>query len=175
MDVASLGAWSWTKEVETAQSETCRRLLAHCHAQICGNWPMPKEILDPVLIPRDLLPWLCIMDVEPDGEFRFRLFGTGLVSGYGRELTGKRLRDTVTGEPIERVHEIFSTAVARRTPLVTLTSFGTPGGPISYERAIIPLSSRTGIISWLLVVLHLLETPGAGNILELVSKPGPSR
>jgi hypothetical protein len=54
-----------------------------------GRLPGRKD-LEPAKI-TDILPWMLILDVVPDGQeyrFRFRLFGTGLVERAGRELTG---------------------------------------------------------------------------------------
>jgi hypothetical protein len=40
----------------------------------------------------DLRPWLghlMVLDVLPDGDFRYRLYGTALVSMFGFDLTGR--------------------------------------------------------------------------------------
>lgn len=47
------------------------------------------------LVPRDLvelLPSLCIAEPVGDGDWRFRLIGTGLVDRFGSEFTGRTVR-----------------------------------------------------------------------------------
>jgi len=64
----------------------------------CNGHALPSRAhFDPVTMPRELLPWVTIFDVEYDPiRFRVRLVGTGIVSAMGMETTGAYL-DQIAG------------------------------------------------------------------------------
>jgi hypothetical protein len=54
-----------------------------------GDRPMPDRAeLDPLDMPRAVLPHLLLWDVLPEGGYRCRLAGTAVVAAHGRELRG---------------------------------------------------------------------------------------
>ncbi len=83
----------------------------------CGlDGAMPsREAFSPAAIPR-LLPFISLIDVEPEGEFRVRLAGTRLRDVFDREITG------MTVAELERVsnsgywQRACSTVVANLLP-----------------------------------------------------------
>ncbi len=74
-----------------------------------GGRTMPgREAIDPLAL-REWLGHLLLIERLGDGDFRYRVYGTGLAEFYGRDLTGKttaslrpEVRSLVRGE-YERV------------------------------------------------------------------------
>lgn len=166
----------WSSDVIDAGEAAglCRRVLDHC-AALTGTWPLPRYKLDPVDMPPDLLPALSLMDVLPDGEFRVRLFGTGLRERYGQELTGKYLRDCETGEPVEESYRIYQDIVRTRRPGIRRITFPTALGPICYDRLLIPLSAEDGQVRYILMAIQIVDGPAYRTVLEAAGKePGGS-
>lgn len=65
----------------------------------CHGGPMPRRAdIDPVQIPAHL-PHIFMLDVLPNGDYRYRLMGTALVEGTGRDVTGRLLSDVHGGRP----------------------------------------------------------------------------
>lgn len=133
-----------------ACAERCRNLLDHLDGLCDGRWPLPKRELTPDRLPKQMLPHLYMLDVLPDGDFRFRLFGSHLVATYGREMTGRFLRETKTGEDVAFAHGIYSSAVTGRAPVITRTTATGDLGTIVYDRVICPLADEAGAVLWLL-------------------------
>ena len=60
-----------------------------------GALPIPRQAFDPLRIPREMLPWLFIINIDRDPlEFEYRLIGTGLTKVLSRDLTGRQLSPT---------------------------------------------------------------------------------
>lgn len=75
-----------------------------CENRKAGGLP-PTDAIDPTRLPRECLPHIVILDVEPSPlRFRFRLSGTKVVEGLGVDYTGVYL-DEIPGiaEQLERI------------------------------------------------------------------------
>ena len=70
--------------------------------------PAPED-LDPLLIPRNVLPHVTLLDIEyePRKRFRWRLIGTAITELLNRDLTGRYWDETFTDDEIN----IFAAAV----------------------------------------------------------------
>lgn len=81
---------------------------------LAGGREMPVTTdVDPVQVPRHVLPHLCVVDVLADGRFRYRVAGTRLVEGCGMEITG-RYADAMPGA--EAVVRRFQHLIGARKP-----------------------------------------------------------
>ncbi len=62
---------------------------------ICPRDRLPgRQHLDPLAIPRDLLPGIWLLDVQHEPfRLRYRLVGTAIVAAIGRDVTGMWLDD----------------------------------------------------------------------------------
>ncbi len=71
------------------------------------NKQMPARAdIDPLNIPR-LLPHLALIETaESLGDFRYRLYGTGVCRGFGHDRTGVRLHDLK--EDVDNYEEVYS-------------------------------------------------------------------
>jgi hypothetical protein len=84
--------------------------LAPCRADV-----------DPVEL-RMHLPNIFMVDVLDGGvDFRYRLIGTAIVAGLGRDSTGKRLSELYRDRPkvLARLLERFNLVVTQRRPVFT--------------------------------------------------------
>ncbi len=91
-----------------------------------------------------------MLDVQADGDFRYRLFGSSLVQTYGREMTGRLLRETKTGEDMAFTYGVYRSAVTGRVPVITRTTVTGELGTVVYDRVICPLADEEGAVRWLL-------------------------
>lgn len=85
-----------------------------------GRLPCRNEI-DPVVIPRNLLRHLLLIEREVDGadrHFRYRLMGTAVVDGVGLDATGHRLADLVKNqEYVARIQGNMEIALRNLCPV----------------------------------------------------------
>ena len=118
------------------------------HDHWCGLRPaegLPRwGDFDPVKLPRQLLPWVFLLDVLREHgrlDYYFRLAGTANATLVGRDATGKRARALFGPEAYPIVSEAFDATVAEARP--TFWSSDIPHvrlGSIRVERGIFPLS-----------------------------------
>lgn len=162
-----------THEIDAAQAaKGCRELIEYFDPP-GTQWPVPKKAFRVENMPRHLVSRLCLFDVLPDEQYRFRVFGTGLVNQYGTDLTGKLLRDAETGEPTDFVHDLYASIVRSGKPLITKTAVTGIFGTFVYDRVICPLADEDGAVKWLLVLLETIDgIPPHKTVLELVSGVG---
>ncbi|MGE5147400.1 MAG: PAS domain-containing protein [Candidatus Eiseniibacteriota bacterium] len=108
--------------------------------------------LDPIEIPA-LMPHLLLLDVESSPRrFRFRLVGTAIVNGLGRDLTGRYL-DELKMNKVQRAmfaeyQRVADTAEAACT---TWEYTRDDGRHVRLERLVLPLSGDGSVIDMLLV------------------------
>jgi hypothetical protein len=71
--------------------------------------------IDPLLMPPEILPFMAVYAVEPDGQLRIRLMGTAVADRTGEDLTGRVV------EPLgvmATLHARLSWGVKHRRPYV---------------------------------------------------------
>jgi hypothetical protein len=118
--------------------------------RLAGNRQMPETVeVDPVQIPRHVLPNICVVDVQPDDRFRYRVAGTRLVEGCGVEITGKYADEMVGSDGVE---QRYRRAVRSRKPYHCIGPL--TWSPLSYkhyETVVCPLSDpASGCVSRLI-------------------------
>jgi len=79
-------------------------LPANSHPSLVGLYDFWRSLCGGRVAPAradfdvaDLRPWLgnlMILDIEPDGDFRYRLYGTGLVHIFGFDLSRRQVSET---------------------------------------------------------------------------------
>lgn len=123
----------------------------------------------PLDIPRDLLPWLFLMEVleepaRPSGlDYRFRLNGTSNVALVGRDATGK-LATEIFGRPQHLfMLDSFDLTVTGREPTYwTATAPHDRIGSVELWRGLFPLAADREHVNMLLGV----AVPKNGPILQ---------
>jgi hypothetical protein len=111
-----------------------------------GARAMPERSdVDPLDVPRPLLPNLYILVRDDDGGFRFRLGGTRLVEIFGRDITGKRIEDVLRDEVLANARRSYERVIERGKPSHSRALYCPESGgtPFVYQRLTLPLGSGT--------------------------------
>ena len=109
----------------------------------CGTRLMPtRSDLDPVDIPRHLLPGLLLVDVVADARrYVYRLVGTREVDVRGHDPTGKSVSQGYFGPSPENALACYDQVVATRAPLLDTEPFTAQNGLyVTEETLFLPLS-----------------------------------
>lgn len=133
------------------QSEHLRGILAYWQAKK-GDRPAPlRADIDPAEI-KPLLPYLGIVDVERNPlRFRYRLVGTEITHGYGRELTGCYLDEADLDDHATDIVQEYARAAESGEPSCSILEYTRRDGRhVRYERLVLPLSSDGSRIDMLI-------------------------
>jgi len=120
----------------------------------CGNRAMPARAdIDPVEMPRQLLPGICIVEVVADERrYVYRLVGTGEVEVRGNDPTGKSVLEGFFGPSAEDALGCYDQVVKTRAALLDPTPFTAPSGKwITDETLFLPLSDDGATVNKILV------------------------
>ncbi len=120
-----------------------------------GDRMMPARAdIDPTEIPK-LLPHIMITDVIDGGaRFRYRLFGTALVEGYGRDATGRYVDEMLAPERVTALHAFYQTMCKTRRPYYVRTHYPTASNfNLVSNRIVAPLSSDGTTIDKMITAL----------------------
>lgn len=118
-----------------------------------GSRPMPaRRDLDPPLDLPGLLPHLFLVDVATSGApLTYRLFGTGLVRLFGRDLTGRTVGDGTLADHLTEVQTRYARVIASRTPFYHRARlYERTNDYARVERLILPLSADGHAVDMLL-------------------------
>jgi hypothetical protein len=77
-----------------------------------------KTSIDPVDMPRHILPHLFIYQQIEDGRFRCRLSGTEVCRTFGHNPTGRYLDDIVQPSAVPSRQRLFSKTLERHLPVI---------------------------------------------------------
>ncbi|HLZ66063.1 MAG TPA: PAS domain-containing protein [Aliidongia sp.] len=103
----------------------------------------PKAAIDPVVMPRHILPFLFLYERTIDGRFRCRLAGTSVCAAFQNDPTGRYLDDLIL--PTVRASRIrlFEGVVERARPVVYGGNVAEPGRTwIKFRRVMMPIAIR---------------------------------
>jgi hypothetical protein len=117
---------------------------------------------DVVDVPRELLPFLILLDVlEGGADFRYRVVGTGVTEAIGRDFTGETVTEYRHRHEPPGVADGYRRVAAEVRPDLyqgTLESVGKEF--IAYERLAMPLAGEDGAVAYILACFHF---QGAGG------------
>jgi hypothetical protein len=90
-----------------------------------GGRAMPRRAdIDPVDMPRFVLPYLVLFDVIDGGaRFRWRLSGTEVVSRFGRDSTGRFGDEALSGDYLAFITSLVQQVCRCRVPVYSLAIF----------------------------------------------------
>lgn len=109
----------------------------------------------------DALGQIGIVDVLPAGEFRYRMFGSGLVGAVGYDATGWRTTDLRPPAYAALITRQYQEVVAARRPILHEVRGAGPGsGDYRYFRLTAPLTLSDGRVDQLWMTVALLGTFG---------------
>lgn len=121
-----------------------------------GVREMPcRADIDPGEIPK-LLPDLMLVDVEPDGRYRYRLIGTANYDAHGFNATGRYLDEVLPG-PEYRAHVLglYDECLRSRRPVYSESVFISPRHRVTERHTkvlFLPLSDDGERINMLMVL-----------------------
>jgi hypothetical protein len=129
-----------------------RRLYEYWDAARRGR-PMPARAdIDPVEFGW-ALGNLSLIDVLPDGRFRWRLDGTNIVDFFRCDMTGKELDAYPHADAVGRMRENFGKAVETRAPHYFVSRYDTDRRSWRYQTLVLPLSDDGETVNMLLQML----------------------
>ena len=141
--------------VESLRDERPRAVHAYWQARR-GVHEMPGRA---DIRPEDLrrsLGWINLIDVRPEPPaFRFRLVGTGVAQAYGRDVTGRSVRELTPPDYAELIHAAFAEAVRLRRPVLHELRFSDGWKTHIMRRLTLPLSSDGSAVDMLMTVASL--------------------
>ncbi len=136
---------------------------------------MPSRAdIDPVEIPK-LLPHLTLIDVVDGGSrFRFRLVGTALVQGYGRDYTG--LYSDEVSPPAsphrDALSSLYRSVCNGRKPVFVRARYRMPNGlTTNSDRILAPLSRDGQAVDMLISALTFDYGRGPRNVINFDQDP----
>lgn len=92
--------------------------VLHIWEALEANGKADRTHIDPLIFGPKILPYLVIVDVLDDGDFRWRLFGGAHEMEYGFNLKGVSLSDLEKeNEGLEEVQLIFRSCSLRNEPI----------------------------------------------------------
>lgn len=100
--------------------------------------------IDPAEMPRDLLPYLFLVDVVDGGQrFKFRLVGTESAIAAGQKLTGRHIDEVnLSHSYAHYVSNLYRRVLERRRPVLSISNIGTPNTEYHMtQRLMCPLST----------------------------------
>jgi hypothetical protein len=95
-----------------------------CAARRAGRSMPSRADMDPVDMPRFVLPYLVLFDVFDQGaRFRWRLAGTAVVNYFGRDATGRFGEEVLSGEYLAFITSLTKHACRSRVPIFSHAIF----------------------------------------------------
>ena len=122
--------------------EILRQVFAYWLKKKGKRMAPSRDDIDPSEI-KALLPYVGLAEVQRDPlRFRYRLVGTEVIAGYGRELTGSYLDEVDLDAHQHQILDEYRRVVEKCEPICTSWEYTRDDGRhICYERLALPLSS----------------------------------
>lgn len=133
-----------------------------------GSRAMPaRGDIDPVEMPRFVLPYLVLFDVFDHGaRFRWRLAGTEVVNRFGRDATGRFGEEVLTGAYLAFITSLTEQACRRGVPVYSHAIFRwTTAHAMTTSRLYVPLGDEAAGVT------HVLGAHAFGARASLVRNP----
>ncbi|HYE52000.1 MAG TPA: PAS domain-containing protein [Azospirillaceae bacterium] len=128
-----------------------------------------KRSLDPVEMPRRMLPHLFIYERTPDGRFRCRLSGTAVVTLSGRDPTGRYLEELVLPRGLPSRLRLFEGVLAQRRPVLYRGHLMVRAAEWKpFQRLLLPLADEDMAVRF---VFGMVDVPAARQPWERPRDP----
>jgi hypothetical protein len=106
-----------------------------------------RRAIDPIDLKRYLSNLLLVDVTLHPLRFRYRLFGTGLVRLYQREMTGKYVDDIQSESLRAAVLQAYAQVINRRSPVFSALAFVVDYHRVKYDRLLLPLAEDGDTVS----------------------------
>ena len=143
------------EQLTEPQDQTLQTLLSYWREKRGERTAPSRADIEPERL-APLLPYLALYDVL-DGDFRVRLFGTGLVLAYDGNITGKLMSDCDLNGINSELAEQLAEVVRERRPNVLRAKLAkeTDNRYLRYERIALPLSADGETVNMILCGYHV--------------------
>jgi hypothetical protein len=123
-----------------------------------------RRDIDPVEIPRKILPNFQIIDVVDGGaRFRYRLIGTATVEAYGKDFTGQYPDELFPLDLRDFIQDIFRTVCQSKAPLYLRNYYITAKNlKLFSARIYMPLSDNNAAVTHIFGVLKFEYSSSPG-------------
>jgi hypothetical protein len=151
---AMAGPYAYVLDPDVSDNATLQDLVAHWQRKR-GERRIPlRADIDPVELRKHVGSLVLIECLPEADDFRYRLIGTAITQAYGRDSTGKTVRELYTvsdPEYCEFLLGIYRTVVAQRC-LARLSGSLRPVARDyrSFDSLLLPLDRGDGTVGWIL-------------------------
>jgi hypothetical protein len=113
-----------------------------------GGFP-PLDAVDPTRL-GDALGYAMLLEALPDGDFRYRLYGSRIAERAGFDMTGKRTSEFPSGAGTRvLLAVVYRAAAARRMPIFTRHTPPPLINVARWSRLVLPMRGAEGRIDFL--------------------------
>ena len=142
----------WNPGEADLPHEPLQFLLGYWSAKKDGNELPRTGSIDPVEM-KPALRFIMLLDVLDGGtDFRYRVYGTGIVERTGRDWTGKRVSDLAAFAYTGRFYTaVYRAALRRRLTVATVSDSPRHVAATDWSRLVLPLANKDGEITRFLV------------------------
>jgi hypothetical protein len=148
--------------------------FAYWRRKAAGRPMPPRRDIDPIEIPK-LLPAVMLVDVEPDGRYRYRLIGTENTQAQGMTATGRYLDEVLPGpEYRNHVLGLYDESVQKRQALSSECLFLSPAqlAPERHTKVLfMPLSEDGDTVNMVFVLQIFLYIEHATRERHFLDSP----
>ncbi len=158
----------WALPAGTEVDPAFARLHAYWLGK-CKNGLLPARTdIDPLEIPRDLLPGIALLEVEtqspdhPLGNYRYRirLFGSALAAVTGGDETGRYYDEAVSPTGYAVLRPLLDRTVSEARPMFFAAPSAAPGrGFLHFGRFGLPLATDGRKVDMILALVRPLPGP----------------
>jgi hypothetical protein len=121
-----------------------RGLLAYWDGLRAGGNPPRLIDIDPVEM-GDAVGYAMLLEALPEGDLRYRLYGTRIAERAGFDMTGKRTSEIPSHPSIAAFFgTVYRAAALRRTPVFTRHAPPSQINVVHWTRLVLPLSGAEG-------------------------------
>lgn len=147
------------EEVSNSGIQAC---VAYWDGRRAGAFAPRWEDFHLYELPSPVLPYILVLDVLPDGDFRYRYWGSGHTLYHNRDYTGKRVSEMENAWAADLLRQQYGQVIEVRRPLVFVNS---------YEGVDIPLHSlRMPLSDDGKNVTHLISYVGRRAVTEIMRR-----
>ncbi len=149
--------------ISAPETDGIRELTAYWQSKRRDRIAPRRADIDPAEI-RTHMPNLLLLDVLPGNEYRYRLVGTALAEGPGRNATGRLLSEVFAAQPqvVRALTGRLDAVVASRAPVYSAGTvyWGTDDDLRGFESGSFPLSEDGETINMVLSELLIFWPVG---------------
>jgi len=136
-----------------------RDIVAYWNAKRGTRWAPTRQDIDPLELKAHLPHLFMIDSIAGGADYRYRLIGTAIAEGLGRDSTGQLISQLYANQPaaLQELRAVFGQALVRRAPyFATGQVFWLPSRDfLNFEGGYMPLSDEADNVAMILARLNI--------------------